>query len=342
MLAALGKKLAHCQVDVDDEADDMFDRPSVTTMEIYEHLKPSFDIFAGIGKCDPEEINAQSAEKIQRNAPGSSPDDDEYGNVSDEDEGMIGGVRMGNGAPMNRLHGADTKIVPSQNGSRETKVKFADRVPNKAERIQQMRQHLLILAESNQQFLRHSGTRDQGEWTVDFELLIQKLKLMEMDTLVEESFGRQGLRLVKILRDKGKIDDRALPGLALMKKADVLVKMAEMELAGYLDVQEVPRDNNRTANRTLFLWFFDQERSLTRMLDNAYKAMVRHFQRLEVERVKKKNILSVVERKDVQGMEEEKLNGDAYNEFLGFLEIEGKLLGQVSRLDDLVAVFRDY
>ncbi|KAG4218836.1 hypothetical protein PC116_g32684 [Phytophthora cactorum] len=127
-----------------------------------------------------------------------------------------------------------------------------------------------------------------------------------------------------------------------MKKPDVHVKMAEMEMAGFLDVQEVPRDNNRAAARTIFFWFFDLERTLQRTLDNTYKSMVRCLQRLDVERRKKASVLSVAERKDVQGMEEEKLRGDIYNEYVQFLDLEKKLLGQIGKLDDIVAVFRDF
>jgi DNA-directed RNA polymerase III subunit RPC3 len=336
MLSALGKKLAQCQLDHEDEHID----PSVTTLEIYEHLKDNVDVFSGIGKCDPDNINTASAEKIQSTAPGYEVGDEgNEGMSEDEDDEQP----VTNGVHMNGFHEEEeTKITSGQNGTRETKVKFLDRAPTRAERIQQMRQHLLVLAESNLGFVRHNGTRDHGEWTVDFGLLLPKLRLIELDAIIEESFGRQGLRLVKILRAKGKIDDRTMPGLALMKKSDVYIKMTEMELQGYLEVQEVPRDNNRTASRTLFLWFFDHDRASARVLDDTYKAMARHLQRLEVERRKKKNVLSVVERKDVQGMEEEKLRGDIYNEYREFLDIESKLVGQIGRLDDLVGVFRDF
>ncbi|KAM0815219.1 putative RNA polymerase III subunit RPC82-domain-containing protein [Seiridium cardinale] len=343
MLSALGKKISHCQLNTEDQDGDVPQAPSVTTLEIYEHLKPSADVFAGIGKCEPDAINSGYAEKVQRTAPGYDADEDLNGPISDgDDDGANGDVHVSNGIHTNGHHEQDTKVVHSQNGTRETKVKFAERIPTKAERIQQMRQHLLILAESNLKFVRHCGTRDHGEWTVDFELLVPKLQLIEIDALIEESFGRQGLRLIRILRSKGKIDDRTLPGFALMKKSDVYLKMTEMELQGFLEVQEVPRDNNRTASRTLFLWFFDKDRTMTRVLDDTYKAMARHLQRLEVERRKKRNVLSVVERKDVQGMEEEKLRGDVYNEYREFLDIESKLLSQVARLDDLVGVFRDF
>ncbi|KAI1869046.1 uncharacterized protein JN550_006033 [Neoarthrinium moseri] len=344
MLSALGKKIAQCQLDTEADDDALAKAPTVTTLDIYEHLRPSVDVFTGIGRTDPDSINVNSAERIQVDPPGYEVGGEENNGHMSEDEAQTQvDVSMSNGFGEDRFPGEDdSNANHGQNGTRETKVKFADRGPSRAERIAQMRQHLLVLAESTQQFLRHTGTRDQGEWTVDFELLMPKLQLIEIDTLIEEAFGRPGLRLVKILRAKGKLDDRTLPSLALMKKQDVYTKMTEMELQGFLDVQEVPRDTNRTASRTLFLWFFDQTRTLTRVLDDTYKAMARHLQRLEVERRKKKNVLSVVERKDVQGMEEEKLRGDIYNEYREFLDIESKLLGQVGRLDDLVGVLRDF
>lgn len=348
VLAVLSKKLPSCQSQPGGEQLDPSNPPTVTTSEIFEHLKPSVDVFSGIGKCDPNDINLDSAEKIQTDVPSNGNDADQAGDndvTMDDGEDDEGDEVATNGFHhVNGKHeaGTETKIVSGQNGTRDTKVKFADRVPSRAERIQQMRQHLLLLAETSQQFLRHCGTRDQGEWTIDFERLMAKLRLRELDTLIEDRFGREGLRLVKILRAKGKLDDKTLPTLALMKKGDVHIKMAEMELAGYLDVQEVPRDNNRTAARTLFLWFFDQDSTMAKVLDNTYKAMVNHLQRLDVERQKKKNVLSVAERKDVQGMEEEKLRGDIYNEYQDFLDIQSKLLGQLARLDDLVSVLRDY
>ncbi|ORY63960.1 RNA polymerase III subunit RPC82-domain-containing protein [Pseudomassariella vexata] len=344
-LSALAKNVNICQAS-EKSNEDTFVTRSVTTMEIFENLRPGLDVSSGIGKAPPTKINAKSAERIQANQPGHDAEGEgEDMSEDDDDDDDDDDIEMSNGVQSNGVHETETKITSGHNGSRETKVKFEENVPvapTKADRLQQMRQHLLLLAESNRRFIRHCGMRDQGEWTVDFDSLMRTLKYSEIDTLIEQTFGKPGLRLTRILRAKGKLDDKTLPALALMKKADVHVKMVEMELAGFLEVQEVPRDNNRTASRTLFLWFFEEEKLLTRVTDNTYKSMVRHLQRLEVERRRKKNVLAVVERKDVQGMEEEKLRGDVYNEYREFLDIESKLLGQVDRLDDLVSVFQNY
>ncbi|KAI0376590.1 RNA polymerase III subunit RPC82-domain-containing protein [Hypomontagnella monticulosa] len=342
LLNVLSKKVSRCQVDksieVEDEGDDSSMGPRVTTQEVFEQLSSSIDVSNGIGMLHEEgSVDIRYAEKIRRYPPrlkGSLLKDtleegEEIVESDDEDYDHSGEAAANLG-------------LTGLNGTKEVKLQVDDGAPVGAQRLHQMRQHLLILAESTQGFVRHCGARDFGEWTVDFEPLLQHLKYVELDTLIENRFGRQGLRLTRILREKGKIDDKVLPSMALMKKPDLHVKMAEMEMAGFLDVQEVPRDNNRAANRTIFLWFFDLERTLQRILDNTCKSMVRCFQRLDVERRKRKNLLSVAERKDVQGMEEEKLRGDIYNEYVQFLDLEKKLLGQVARLDDIVAVFRDF
>ncbi|KAI1474145.1 hypothetical protein K445DRAFT_318816 [Daldinia sp. EC12] len=342
LLDVLSRKISRCQVDklieVEDENDDASTGPRVTAQEIFEHLNPSIDVSVGLGMLHEDgAIDIRHAEKIRRFPPqlkGSTlketlQEGEEIVESDDEDYDPSGEAAANFG-----LYG--------QNGSDEIKMQADDGVPIGTKRLHQMRQHLLILAESKEGFLRHCGSRDFGEWTVDFEPLMQHLKFLELDTLIENRFGRRGLRLTRILREKGKIDDKTLPSLALMKKPDVHVKMAEMEMAGFLDVQEVPRDNNRAAARTIFFWFFDLERTLQRTLDNTYKSMVRCLQRLDVERRKKASVLSVAERKDVQGMEEEKLRGDIYNEYVQFLDLEKKLLGQIGKLDDIVAVFRDF
>ncbi|KAI1382765.1 RNA polymerase III subunit RPC82-domain-containing protein [Hypoxylon trugodes] len=339
LLSVLSKKVIRCQVDRTIEVEDEDNSgASVTTQEVFEHLSPSIDLSGGIGMLHEEgAIDVRYAEKIRRYPPqlkGSTLKE-----TLEEGEEILGSDdedydHSGEAAAEFGIHG--------QNGFGDTTMQVDDNFPVGMERLHQMRQHLLILAESKEGFVRHCGGNDYGQWTVDFEPLLQHLKFVELDTIIENRFGRQGLRLTRILREKGKIDDKTLPGLALMKKPDVHVKMAEMEMAGFLDVQEVPRDNNRAAARTIFFWFFDLDRTLQRILDNTYKSMVRCFQRLDVERLKKKSVLELTERRDVQGNEENTLRGDVYNEYLQFIELEKKLLSQVARLDDIVAVFRDF
>ncbi|KAI0403046.1 RNA polymerase III subunit RPC82 [Xylaria palmicola] len=346
VLASLCRKVYRCQHDqhtimTEEEEETYFTGVRVTTEDIFDHLSSSVDVSTGIGTASEEDIDIRFAEKIRKYPPqirgshlqGTLDEGDEV--LGSDDEDYDRGGERAPWAPVNGRHGSSA----GQTGTSVNGNHYGERQSSRTEQICQMRQHLLILAEAKQQFVRHCG---QNEWTVDFGPLIQQLRYVELDTMIEDSFGRQGLRLTRILREKGKLDDKTLPAMALMRKPDVHVKMAEMEMAGFLEVQEVPRDNNRAANRTIFFWFFDEARTLKRVLDNAYKSMVRCLERLEVERYKKRNVLSLADRRDVQGKEEEMLRGDVYKEYTEFLDIEKRLLGQLSRLDDLVSIFQDF
>lgn len=316
---------------------------AVTTTDIMDHLDESINIQFGIGKAPPDKIDSQSAERI-REAPPQSDDDD------DSDDSDAGPTNRNRKVPTfdADIDESDDSEAESgnaeaqTNGSRETKVKFEDSSTTKTSRFTQLRQHLLLLAENKYQFIRHCGMQGRGQWTVDFSQLLTQLREFELDAMIESAHGRHGLRLTRILREKGKLDEKMLYSTSLMKKSDVQEKMLAMQMAGVVDVQEVPKDNSRLANRTLFFWFFDKERTQSQALDDIYKAMLRCLQTLEVERYKERNILSFVERKDVQGKEEEVMTAEHYNKYNVHLQRQKMLLGQVMRLDELVAVFEDY
>ncbi|KAM0556797.1 hypothetical protein ACHAPJ_005857 [Fusarium lateritium] len=337
VLDLLTSDLSRCQSDPLLDESVPGQQPAVTTIDIFEHLDESVNVQSGIGKTPREKIDSQSAERIRENAPDTDDDSD------DSDAGPPGRRKTFDvDEEDDEWAEDDDQDAEAVNGQQENRVRFDDATNGNDSRISQMRRHLLRLAESKHPFLRHCGMYGRGQWTVDFGRLMSRLRETELDAIIEQSHGRHGLRLTRILREKGKLDEKMLPAAALMKKGDVQGKMLAMQMAGIVDVQEVPKDSSRLANRTLFFWYFDKERAQTQALDDIYKAMLRCLQTLEVERHKERNILSFVERKDVQGKEEEVMTAEHYNKYNTHLEVQNKLLGQVMRLDELVSVLRDY
>ena len=346
LLRQLTKKLSRCHSDPLMDFGDMDDeqhprQPYVTTTEILDNLSTSIDVSLGIAKVSRNDIKARAAEKICANAPQRplyqpALDDAGRDGSSDEEDGEGGGSDWSGASEYDSE--LDVSTASRVNGT-ETKVRFDGSAPPRESRVHQMRQHLLLLCDSRVPFLRHCG---KGQWTVDFEPLIQQLREAELDVVIERTAGRQGLRLVRILRRKGRLDEKTLPSIALAKKSDVQNKMLQMQMAGFVDIQEVPRDNSRTANRTLFLWFSDTDKCLSQVLDNTYKTMLRCLQRLAVHRRKEKDVLVLTKRTDVKGREKDVMQKEYYDRFARFLEIERKLLGHIMRLDELVGVLRDY
>jgi DNA-directed RNA polymerase III subunit RPC3 len=355
LLSILTAELSRCRRDAFVEEDDPAPQSTVTTLDIFEQLDESVNVSSGIGKVSRDKIDVSSAEKVRAALAGPDDESDESDNEEavrrpprptqaigfddqDEDEDEASDYHGENGQVGKR--GASS--APGANGNHRAGVRFEDETSSPGDRLEQMRQHLLLLKESKYKFIRHCGTLGRGQWTVDFQQLMGRIRDMELDAIIEQSFDRYGLRLTRILREKGKLDEKMLYTAALMKKSEMQQKMLAMQMAGLVDIQEVPKDNSRLANRTMFFWFFDAERTQAQILDDIYKAMLRCLQTLEVERHKERNILSFVERKDVQGKEEEVMTAEHYNKYNQHLEVQEKLLGQVMRLDDVVAVFRDF
>jgi len=311
----------------------------VSTANIFDHLNPSLDVAAGIGNTASKLIDVPTAEKIRKNPPQASApsvevegesSDEDVEDLEEEDDGYDDEAILGAASP---------RHANGTNGTKGPKVTFEDDSSSSQTRQQQMRQHLLLLCESRYGFVRHCG---RGMWTVDFGLLLRRIQETELDKVIERQVGRPGLRLARVLRKHGKLDEKGLNKVVLMPKNPMQNHLLRMQVHGFVDVQEVPKDNSRTANRTLFLWYSDMERSLSQLLDNNYKAMLRCLQIRKRHQHKNSDVLTFVERPDVKGREKEALEGKYFNKYEQYRETEGRLLSQVMRLDELVAILRDY
>ncbi|KAK4451799.1 RNA polymerase III subunit RPC82-domain-containing protein [Podospora aff. communis PSN243] len=342
LLRLLTKQLPRCRLDpamdLNQDGEELeAELKVVTTAQILDNLKTAVDLSLGFGKPPIKEVSSKAAEKISELPPKAKlfiaeaeVDGDASADESDEDSGSD---------ESNYDSDFKEEPAPAING---TKVTFADGDNKPWQQIGrpgQLRQHLLLLAESSQRFVRHCG---KDEWTVDFEPLMRTLREAELDAVVERTSGRQGLRLVRILRANGKLDEKALMNIALMSKAEVQQKTVELQKAGYVQIQEVPRDNKSDVKKSFFLWFCDVDRSYIKLMDESYKSMVRCLQVLEVLRQKEKDVLMLTKRTDVKGREKDVMRKEYFDRYFSFQESERKLFTQVMRLDDLVALLRDF
>jgi DNA-directed RNA polymerase III subunit RPC3 len=311
-----------------------------STADILGQIDPSVVLSSGVGKANAEDIDVASAERV-RGAPDA---DGVESDAEDDDKSKSKPKGHSNGGDDSdeEMGGDLISLKPHTNSGPSVTVRSSGDAPGTDNRTEQVRQHLLVLAESQQRFVRHCGKQGNGQWTIDIALLVQRLRDTEMDATIEQSHGRQGLRLTRILREKGRMEERPLMGTALLSKSDMHRRLLSMQVAGICDLQEVPRDNTRLAAKTTFLWYYDDGRCRRNMLANIFKTMVRLWQRLETERQKESLLLTFVSRKDVAGREAEVMIPEHYNKYAKHLEVQQKLMGQISRLEEVVSLLRDY
>lgn len=209
-------------------------------------------------------------------------------------------------------------------------------------RLNQIEQHMALLAEHNRNFCSKKGTRGKGEWRVNFPVLSRWMQRNEIEALISARFGSIATRIVRMLNARGKLDEKQVANFTLLRQKDIRSIMAEMHEAGFLEAQEVPKDNSRQPSRTLFLWYFDPDRCRQLLLTTTYKAQARLIQRMKFEKDEVAAVVQKAERTDVVGNEEELLTASDRATLRRWREFEEKLLTQMARQDDLVALMRDF
>ncbi|KAK1020302.1 RNA polymerase III subunit C82, partial [Friedmanniomyces endolithicus] len=179
------------------------------------------------------------------------------------------------------------------------------------------------------------------EWGVDFETLTDGLIQAELDTTIAARFGSTHLRVVRLLRERGKLEEKQVASFAMTRIKDIRAVLTELQSESLAEAQELPKDNQRQPSRTTYLWYFDPQRAQSLILQQTYKAMARTLQRIPVERERFRTIIEKAERTDIKGQEQEKLETHERQLLREWREIEERLLTQVSRMDEVVVILRD-
>ena len=214
--------------------------------------------------------------------------------------------------------------------------------PGASDRASEVDQHLVLLAQPPYAFSYCQINSGMITWTVEYRHLARKLRHLELERIIQSRYGNVALRIVRSLLAKGKLDEKHLQEITLLPPKDLRQVLANMQGGGFVDLQELPREAQRLPSRTIYLWFYDPDRVRRNVLQDTYKTMSRCLQRIKFERSQLKEFLDKTERSDIKGNEERYLSEAELVLLQQWRDKEALLLGEVARLDDLVAVLRDF
>lgn len=345
VLRAVGSKVKDCREEPENSKEidaeiDMSSLPQVSTDELVGAMKDSAGLANALGKSDDEAIDMQWFEHPKKRRKKemisedegtfdgeASPDEEEDASDSNEEDNI------------SDISSDSSKV----NGKAEFDPNALSSFPHDPHR-DTIRNHLLVLAIHPLRFLHHSPKTSvlPERWTIDFPTLS---KNVTYHTLLETITSRHGLpaaRLIRILFNKGKTDEKVLCSTSLLAQKSMRSYLLPLHKAGMIGLQEVPRDNSRNPQRTNFLWFFDPEKCKAKMLEETYKTMARCLRRARVEGEKVKGTVEKASRSDVLGREEEFLGEQELEALNVWRDMDQRIWGEMSRLDDLVACLRDF
>ena len=360
VLQHLEKNTAFCDPskgndDTTCEKNNVVSGPKVSTTEIASAMAKLEDLAGGIGIADPSMINLDPIihpKKRRRKSDTNrshldgetSATESENDSETDQQNGDINDVdNDSDQANDDDEYKSELKTAKDGDTKQQPPTTISS-LSDPQSCLFQTRQNLFLLAEHPYNFLnfsRRSGSTPES-WTVNFPALAHQLRSIELENIIIERYGVEALRIIHILQDKGKLDEKAIASFTLMDQKTMRSILTTMHEAGHLDLQEVPRDNARQPARTIFLWFFDPERCRQKVLEETYKTMARCMQRAKTEREAVQSVIDKASRTDVVGKEDELLCLDERTALAAWRAKEERLLGEIGRLDDLVAVLRDF
>ena len=195
------------------------------------------------------------------------------------------------------------------------------------------------LAQSPHSFMSQDPVSRQ--WIVDFGTLSRQVRNDEILRLTRRCFTGTALRVIRMLIEYGRLEEKALQEMGLLSARDLRQTLAKLHQQGFLQLQEVPREPQRQPSRTIYLWYYDLDQVRRLVLENIYKSMSRILARMQVERRSIRATLEKAERTDVQGREEKLLAAGEVKILRQWRKREAWLLCELGRLDDSVVLLRD-
>ena len=176
---------------------------------------------------------------------------------------------------------------------------------------------------------------DTNQWIIDFGLLGAQLWKDEVLRYVRSRYTDMVTRVVRVLLEKGKMDEKSLQEICLLTAKELRQCLLKLKGAGMVAVQDVPREAQRLTTRTMYLWSFSPDRARKVLLKDLYKSMGRLLRRTMLERGK---LGRLVGHCDSASTELRLRDSDAYSKWR---RKEGWLVAELARLDESVCVLRD-
>lgn len=217
-----------------------------------------------------------------------------------------------------------------------------DQIPMDGERIKMLNRFLELFVSDSLSLLRKVGTRSMGEWQVDFPHLVNILCELEIESTIQQKFGDLAPRLLRIIKDKVKVDEKALSTVALLKQKDIRHILTALHEIDVLDLQEVPKRLDRQPSMTYFLWGHNQERATATLSASILRAITRVQQRLQHELSRNSRLLDKSQRTDVRNRESEYLSKEELISLRRIRAVEEKMLAQSARLANSYSILAEY
>jgi len=132
---------------------------------------------------------------------------------------------------------------------------------------------------------------------VEFGIIASRLRRRVLEAVTRERHGDDGVRILRLLFDSGKADEKQISKLAMIAPKDVRPLLSAMSAESLISIQEVPKSADRNPTRMFYLWYVDLAKACSVLLGNLYKTLYNINARKQAE-TEERGIKAVSEKRE--------------------------------------------
>ncbi|KAF7311638.1 RNA polymerase III subunit C3 [Mycena kentingensis (nom. inval.)] len=178
---------------------------------------------------------------------------------------------------------------------------------------------------------------------VEFETICRRLRRRVLELVTKERHGAEGLRILRLLLNTGKMDEKQISKIVMIPPNQVRPLLATMSAESLISTQEVPKSADRNPARMFYLWHVDSTKALSVILGNVYKTLYNIGVRRQTEKEDGmlKAVLEKRERSDVSENEEGLMSRMELDMIREWEEKREKMTVLELRVEECVFILRD-
>ncbi|KAI8148741.1 RNA polymerase III subunit RPC82-domain-containing protein [Fennellomyces sp. T-0311] len=234
-------------------------------------------------------------------------------------------------------------MIPSETITKDDIVLQPDPLnPDRKPALQDVvRAYIMLLKTDQAGFIKSKDELGANQFAVNFSKLRDSMRRRVFEGILREKYGVATCRIVRILIEKGKLDESQVQKLAMLPPKEAREKLALLHTKGIVEIQEVPRSADRAPARTFFLWYVPLEKCYYELLVDAYRVILNLQQRKQEELSMRSRLLDKLNREDVIQNMDLLSEGDKA-ELAQMQKVIQRLETSKKRMDDIVMIFRDF
>ncbi|KAF9792413.1 hypothetical protein BJ322DRAFT_998384 [Thelephora terrestris] len=187
-------------------------------------------------------------------------------------------------------------------------------------------------------FVSLSGSKVQ----VEFDIIHRRMQLQALEAACRDRHGNEGVRVMRLLLETGKMDEKQISKIAMMAPKDCRPLLFALSADNFISLQEVPRGADRNPTRTFFLWYVDLRKAYATLLRSAYKTLynIGVRRQSEAEEPLVKAIVEKSQRSDVSQDVERLLTRNEREELVAWEKRRDELTLVETRVEEVVFILR--